>query len=358
MGTPWYDKDKSASARQQAGKRMQLINDSAALEADTAKKETETVSPLSKVLDGVPQPQNPTIDTTDNISMLKSMIERPLTPDEVDKRKRAATNVAAVGHLGNMLSAYANLFGTTAGAAPQTLPGYQGPDVQSWEDKVRQKTIEYASIMNGLDRDEFERNMKEAQWANTLDRQKVEDERWNKTFNANQEQRAAENTFRQEQFEYNKERDKINDQFRKEENKSLDNYRQKQAEANQTRANNSGSRSGGTANNDTFIAGDYEYKIDRRNGNTAFRHQVFNSIPDEFIKLLPPEKRPTNYVDSPSQIASKELDIITRYAELNPDWAEQLSEKYPSVITRSKIETVAPGFSYGGSDNGKPDFSY
>lgn len=121
-----------------------------------SKIDTTSGSALQRVLAGS-QTGGPQIATGNNMDMLDSLITKPLTPQEVEQRKRSAASVEAIGQLGSLISAYANLAGTTQGAISKDIPTYQGPDVEGWEDRARQKQLEYLSLMNGLERENWER---------------------------------------------------------------------------------------------------------------------------------------------------------------------------------------------------------
>ena len=173
MATPYINRDSSARARAAAAGRKTALASGQPAEENKQQMPQQQLSPLQSLMQGVNLP-NPEVQTPsrlpeggykDNRQMLDDLISRPISPDEVEKRKRAATQVAAVGQLGSLLSAYANLAGTSGGAAPQSVSSYQGPDTGSWEDRARQKQMEYASIMNGFTSEAWERAYKEHQAA-------------------------------------------------------------------------------------------------------------------------------------------------------------------------------------------------
>lgn len=311
--------------------------------APAAQSAAENLSPLQRVMSGInlPDPQanipdkitptgpaaQPAISDTDNMSMLDSMITRPLTPSDIERRKRAATSVAAIGQLGNLISAYSNLAGTTGGAVPQVIPGYQGPDIDSWQERARQRQMEYAQIMSGLSAQDWQQARQQA-----LDRQAQA--------NADREYQlkvdAAKETARQ--FDENQKR--LKEQAAAE-LESLDKYRKGQVAANQTRADKyqgggSGSR-GGTPNNDTIASGDYEYTFDRREGNSATWKGLYQSIPKEWLNQLPSQEQ-VHYYDDNADITRKQQELIIRYAQEHPEYMEEMMNRYPSVLSRKKIE--------------------
>lgn len=76
------------------------------------------------------------------------LYENPITPEEEEKRKRAATAVEGIGHLGNVMNAFSNLIFTGKGAPSQELP--KVPDeIQAFEDRMAEKRRMYANGMMG-----------------------------------------------------------------------------------------------------------------------------------------------------------------------------------------------------------------
>lgn len=154
-----------------------LINDEEALRRHEEKQKQQSTlqkliaqpnlpDPSVSVPDKIdPAPATQAMQYNNNQAMLDDFITRPVTQQDAERRQRAATAVGAVGQLGNMISAFANLAGTAGGAAPQQISGYQGPDVQSWQDRTRQRQLEYAQIMNGLSAQDWEQEYKNRQLA-------------------------------------------------------------------------------------------------------------------------------------------------------------------------------------------------
>lgn len=76
------------------------------------------------------------------------LYENPITPEEEEKRKRSATAVEGIGHLGNVMNAFSNLIFTGKGAPSQELP--KVPDeIQAFEDRMAEKRRMYANGMMG-----------------------------------------------------------------------------------------------------------------------------------------------------------------------------------------------------------------
>lgn len=68
----------------------------------------------------------------------------PMTKEEEERRKKAASAATGIGHLGNVLSSFANLI--FAGEAPsQKLPTVVDPKLQSFSDRLMAERQKYAS---------------------------------------------------------------------------------------------------------------------------------------------------------------------------------------------------------------------
>lgn len=81
--------------------------------------------------------------------LYSQLYEKPITPEEEDRRKRAASAVEGVGHLGNVLSAFSNLIFTGKGAPSQELPKVPDSRLQTFEDRIAEKRRMYASGLMG-----------------------------------------------------------------------------------------------------------------------------------------------------------------------------------------------------------------
>ena len=130
-----------------------------------------TKSPLQSLLS---QPNMPTTQFGSNQQMLDYLLSQQITPEEQAKRERAAAAVGAIGHMGNILSAFSNLAYSGSGAAPQTITPYQGPDTETWQDKARAKNLQYLSIMSSLEADKEDRLFRQKQEDNRMEIEKYD----------------------------------------------------------------------------------------------------------------------------------------------------------------------------------------
>lgn len=69
----------------------------------------------------------------------------PLSNEEVERRARRARAVEGIGHLGNMISAFANVIYTGKGATPMAIPTVPSGKVDAWEDRMRALQDNYAT---------------------------------------------------------------------------------------------------------------------------------------------------------------------------------------------------------------------
>lgn len=91
---------------------------------------------------GLTQPDQS--DYTFNQDFFRTYFQRPVSEEEEERRKRGAAAASAIGHLGNVMSAFSNL--AFAGEAPsQTLPTVPTPDFLSFSDRLRQQRQQYGS---------------------------------------------------------------------------------------------------------------------------------------------------------------------------------------------------------------------
>lgn len=124
-----------------------------------------------------------------------SYLKKPMTPEEEERRKRSATAVEGIGHLGNVLNAFSNLVFTGKGAPSQALPKAPAGNLQKFEDRVAENRRRYIGMMvnaRGKDRAEWLDD-----WKNEYNMQKMAKEK---------ELAQAEFTYKQAQTEAAKER--------------------------------------------------------------------------------------------------------------------------------------------------------
>lgn len=81
--------------------------------------------------------------------LYSKLYEKPITPEDERRRKRATSAVEGVGHLGNVLSAFSNLIFTGKGAPSQELPKVPDSRLQTFEDRIAEKRRMYANGMMG-----------------------------------------------------------------------------------------------------------------------------------------------------------------------------------------------------------------
>lgn len=105
----------------------------------------ETQSPVSATDTDMPDPS----EYHQFQDLYSQLYEKPITPEEEDRRKRAASAVEGVGHLGNVLSAFSNLIFTGKGAPSQELPKVPDSRLQTFEDRIAEKRRMYASGLMG-----------------------------------------------------------------------------------------------------------------------------------------------------------------------------------------------------------------
>ena len=72
---------------------------------------------------------------TNGTKVYETLFQKPISQEEEERRKRAASVATGIGHLGNVLSSFSNL--AFAGEAPsQKLPTVADPKLQSYSDRL------------------------------------------------------------------------------------------------------------------------------------------------------------------------------------------------------------------------------
>lgn len=83
-----------------------------------------------------------------------------LPKEEQEKRERAARRINGIQHLGNMLSAFSNLYYTRGGAPSQTLPTIKDPDLETWRTNQRKNITSYQDWVDKKDKAIWDREYK------------------------------------------------------------------------------------------------------------------------------------------------------------------------------------------------------
>lgn len=118
-----------------------------------SRPELATTPLVEPEIAGSQNPVAPTVDNTDettpqanvgepqmndyqwNQRLYERLFQKPMSQEEEERRKRAASVATGIGHLGNVLSSFSNL--VFAGEAPsQKLPTVADPKLQSYSDRL------------------------------------------------------------------------------------------------------------------------------------------------------------------------------------------------------------------------------
>lgn len=138
--------------------------------------------------DSVEEPKRS--DFSSNIDMLDQLMVSPISAEEEERRKRAASAVEGIGHLGNVMNAFSNLIHVRRGAPNQELPTVPTSDLDKFEDRVRDNRARYMQSRMMLE------NADKSEYQNAWDR-----------WNAKQQQDLANERYNRE-WEYKLENDK------------------------------------------------------------------------------------------------------------------------------------------------------
>lgn len=134
------------------------INDSARAGEEAGQKAQENPSPGSTFFGRDWQVLR---DKATSDSQFVAELQAGLLPkEEQEKRERAARRINGIQHLGNMLSAFSNLYYTRGGAPSQTLPTVTNPDLEVWRTKQRSNISSYQDWVDKKDKAIWDREYK------------------------------------------------------------------------------------------------------------------------------------------------------------------------------------------------------
>lgn len=78
-------------------------------------------------------------------NLYEKLFHKPISKEEEEKRKRAASAISGIKALGNVANAFSNLIFTGKGAPSQTLPQQKDPDLQAYSDRLKAKRDAFAN---------------------------------------------------------------------------------------------------------------------------------------------------------------------------------------------------------------------
>lgn len=134
------------------------LNDSAKAREEAGQKAQEPPSPGSTFFGRDWQTLR---DKATSDSQFVAELQAGLLPkEEQEKRERAARRINGIQHLGNMLSAFSNLYYTRGGAPSQTLPTVTNPDLETWRTKQRSNITSYQDWVDKKDKAIWDREYK------------------------------------------------------------------------------------------------------------------------------------------------------------------------------------------------------
>lgn len=143
--------------------------------------------------------------------LYESYVNEPLSPEKEEKRKRAATAIGGVKALGNVANAFSNLIFTGKGAPSQVLPKQEDPDLQTYSDRLRAQREAFLNgrvRMSEADRarynDEYNRWLAAQQWNQQQQYLENQSENAGLTWDTGREDKA-------EQLAHQREREKVED---------------------------------------------------------------------------------------------------------------------------------------------------
>lgn len=216
-----------------------------------------------------------------NQRLYDGLFQKPMSQEEEERRKRAASVATGIGHLGNVLSSFSNL--AFAGEAPsQTLPTVPDPKLRSYSDRMeairqrygagylaaRQNDMNNYQRALSLYRQDKTRKEDLAIKEKALERQAALDawnkDKWQREYDSDQDYKKWKQDLENEKLKLDK---------REIENREKSGYY----------TGRSGRRSSVSSNNNGTIVLDTPdgfMDIDMSKVNLSTLSQIFNSLPD------------------------------------------------------------------------------
>lgn len=293
-------------------------------------------------------------DYTENQDIFEKYFTQPLTPEQMEKRKRAATAVDAVGHLGNLIQSIGNAANTDRNAPSLSSPMWEGAGtaVRDFEDRTKRAQDAYIDGLVGAksrDRALYDRDYNRI-WQEQQAR--IAQEQFNAKLAATKEESAAKLA---ETERHNKEMESYN---KTRADAALNNSQASQTRANAAAATAAAKAAGaGTKVNRSTKkmsindGAGKTYEVDMNKVNDDTLRQFYNRIPQEFISSDRKYSVP-NYV-TPTEAKSSRIEAIMAYAEQNPNYlaglAQDFSNAFTLAVDNSKDDfTINPNAQQGG----------
>lgn len=300
---------------------------------------------------GSQNPIAPTVDNTDetvpqasvaepqmndyqwNQRLYETLFQKPISQEEEERRKRAASVATGIGHLGNVLSSFSNL--AFAGEAPsQKLPTVADPKLQSYSDRleaIRQRygagylaarqndTNNYQRALQLYRQDQARKEDLAARKA-ALERQNAIDrwnmDKWKKEYEADQ-------VYKKRRFDLDAEKMAL--EKREVENREKSGY----YSGRSSRRTSVSSNNNGTIILDTP---DGFMDIDMSRVNLSTLSQMFNSLPDSVKKNYRISSK-----DGEKDRQAKYMSAIGEAAKADPSIADYLYRSGLGTLREGEI---------------------
>ena len=282
-------------------------------------------------------------DYTENQDIFNKYFTKPLTPQQMEQRKRAATAVDAVGHLGNLIQSIGNAVNTDHRAPSLSNPMWEGAGtaIRDFEDRTKRAQAAYIDGLAGAknaDRGLYDRDYNRI-WQEQQAR--IRQEQWAKELEADKEETAAKLA---ETERHNRAMEGYNETRA---NAALNN-----SQASQTRANaaaaTAAAKANGTVNKTTKRMSINDgagktYEVDLNKVNDDTMRQFYERIAKDFISSNRKYGVP-DYL-TPSEKNDIRKQAIMDYAEQNPAYIAKLAQDFSNAFTLAV-------------DNSKEDLSF